>query len=225
MKRHESREYSNRVRASNPATAESMARRKPVHGVGVNDADYNVYPTRINGKRPACCPAYQSWVSMLNRVASAKYHKRWPTYASVTVCNEWLRFSSFREWWMEHQVDGWELDKDLLTPGERTYSPGSCIYIPGWLNSFTLYRSGVGNTLPVGVSLHKLSGLYRAECCHPFGKREYLGYFSSPDEAYKTWLARKVEIAVEIKPKIDAVDPRLHAGVLAIINGHSHEIS
>jgi hypothetical protein len=67
--------------------------------------------------------------------------------------------------------------------------------------------------------------LYRAECCHPFGKREYLGYFSSPDEAYKTWLARKVEIAVEIKPKIDAVDPRLHAGVLAIINGHSHEIS
>lgn len=225
MKRHENRKYSDRIRANNPATSESMARRKPVHGVGVNDADYNVYPTRINGKRPACCPAYQSWVAMLNRVASAKYHKRWPTYSTVSICEDWLRFSSFREWWAEHQVDGWELDKDIITPNARIYSPGSCIYIPGWLNSFTLGSDAARGKYPIGVSLNKRSGLYQSECCHPFGKKECLGYFSSPESAHSAWIARKTEIANELKAKIDAIDPRLHAGVLMIINGRSHEIS
>lgn len=42
-------------------------------------------------------------------------HKKWPSYIGVTVCDEWRSFMKFREWWLENHVDGWQIDKDLLT--------------------------------------------------------------------------------------------------------------
>ena len=68
----------------------NAARRKVerlVYGIGVNDADYVVKST-INGRR-VVCQAYRSWVGMLQRCYSEKFHHRNPTYAGVKVCDEW----------------------------------------------------------------------------------------------------------------------------------------
>ena len=185
-----------------------------VYGVGVNDADYVVEPI-INGRRVRC-PAYMSWMRMLERCYSAKCHSRYPTYIGVEVCDEWLSFMAFRKWWVENQVDGWQLDKDLLSDN-GIYSPEACIFVPNWLNSFTIDCGAVRGEWPIGVCFDSRRRKFESQCRHPFGKREYLGYFSTPDEAHAAWLARKLEIANELKNLMDDIDTRIFQRIIEII--------
>ena len=49
---------------------------------------------------------------------------------------------------------------------------------------------------PIGVSLCKPTGKYRAQCRNPFtGKQEHLGYFLTQEEAHEAWRKRKHELA------------------------------
>lgn len=189
---------------------------KIVYGIGVNDADYAVKP-KVNGKQ-VTCKAYNSWIGMLKRCYSAKYQHKCPTYVGVKVCEDWLSFMAFRKWWAENQVDGWELDKDLLTD-DRIYSPETCIFVPSWINSFTNDHAAARGEWPIGVYYNNGVSKFLAQCSHPFGAREYLGLFSTPDEAHAAWLARKMEIANELKHLMDDIDVRIFTRVIEIIGG------
>ena len=186
-----------------------------VYGIGVNDADY-VVKSIINGRRVGC-PAYRSWGNMLKRCYSAKYHSRCPTYIGVEVCDEWLTFMTFRKWWVENQVDGWQMDKDLLS-GDRIYSPDTCIFVPAWLNNFTIDSGAARGLWPIGVWFDRRRRKFESRCRHPFGKNECLGHFSTPDEAHAAWLARKLEIANELKHLMDDIDARIFPRVIEIIS-------
>lgn len=50
-------------------------------------------------------------------------------------------FSNFAEWFDKHHVEGWELDKDILVSGNRTYSPETCCFVPHEIN--VLFRCNV----------------------------------------------------------------------------------
>lgn len=186
-----------------------------VYGVGVNDADYVAEPT-INGRRVRC-PAYSAWTGMLKRAYSEKYQEKRPTYKGVVVCDEWHSFMSFRHWWLESQVDGWHMDKDVLSD-DRIYSPETCIFLPVWLNSFTIDSGAARGEWPIGVCFYRRRGKFKSRCRHPFGKNEFLGYFSTPDEAHAAWLARKLEIAHELKHLMDDIDARIFPRVIEIIS-------
>ena len=199
-----------------PANNMSTSQRKLVHGVGVNDAPYCT-ETVIDGKR-FTCPAYIAWFCMLRRAYSAKYHAKNPTYSGVKVCEEWKNLCAFRDWWMVNQVDGWQLDKDLLTENCE-YSDESCIYIPQWLNKFTTDRCAARGAHPIGVSFHKGTGRFLAQCNNHITKnREHLGYFATPEEAHLAWRTRKLELALELKPKMVSIDLRIYPRVVEIIN-------
>lgn len=188
---------------------------KLVHGVGVNDADYVVQPS-IGGKQHIC-PAYRAWKHMLERCYSRKCHTKHKTYIGVVVCDEWRSFMKFREWWLTAHVDGWEIDKDLLS-SDRVYSPLSCVYVPGWLNNFTTDSGSKRGTWPIGVDFHAPSGRFRARCRNPIsGKLEHLGLFSTPELASNEWMNRKLELALELKQNIDEIDPRIYPRVVEII--------
>ena len=190
--------------------------RKPRYGVGENDAHYVTTP-KVNGAR-LWDPAYKAWVNMLVRAHSQKYHAARPTYSDVTVCKDWHSFSAFRAWWLDNYKEGWQLDKDLLVPGNREYSPDACIYIPGWLNNFTLDRGASRGELPVGVYLCKQTGKYKSQCCNPItGKQRNLGRFSTPKAAHEAWLKCKLELAAQLKPEMDAIDKRIYPNVVTII--------
>lgn len=194
----------------------SESQRGLVYGVGVNDAPYCT-ETRIDGKRVAC-PAYIAWFCMLKRAYSAKYHAKNPTYSGVKVCEEWKNLCAFRDWWMVNQVDGWQLDKDLMSDS-REYSPETCIFVPAWLNLFTTDRGAARGAHPIGVSFHKGTGRFLAQCCNPItNKRIYLGYFNAPEEAHLAWLKRKLELAIELKPNMDSIDLRIYPRIVEIIN-------
>ena len=187
-----------------------------VEGVGVNDAPYCTKPT-IDGKR-FYCPAYVAWNSVLTRACSAKFHARRPTYSGVTVCDEWHSFMAFRRWWIENQVDGRQIDKDLLSD-DGVYSPNTCLFVPQLLNTFTIDCGAARGEWPVGVCFESSRGRFRAECRNPVsGKGGWLGYFDTPEEAHLAWRTRKLELALELKPRMDEIDMRIYPRVIEIIN-------
>lgn len=190
--------------------------RSLVYGVGVNDTTYCT-ETRIDGKRVAC-QAYRAWGGILRRVYSAKCNAEYPTYSGVTVCDEWHSFMAFRSWWIENQVDGRHIDKDLMSDS-REYSPETCVFVPQWLNNLTTDSGAARGAYPIGVDFHKDAGRFRALCRNTMSKkREHLGYFNTPEEAHAAWLNRKLELALELKPSMDEIDMRIYPRVIEIIN-------
>ena len=112
-----------------------MFSKKLQYGVGINDADY-VVSWRIDGQR-FCCPFYDRWHGMLRRCYSAAWQSRHPAYIGCSVDKRWHSFVAFREWALSQpQWEGLHLDKDLLVPGNKVYSPETCLFIPQSVNKF-----------------------------------------------------------------------------------------
>lgn len=204
------------IEANYPANKSSISRRKPVFGVGANDAIYTTTPT-IDGVILRD-PAYRAWTDMLKRAYSERYHKKQPTYSGVTVCKEWHSFSAFRAWWLDSYREGWQMDKDLIVAGNREYGPDVCIYIPSMLNSFTIDCVAVRGEFPIGVSFCNQTGRYQSQCGNQItGKLHKIGRFTTPEAAHSAWLKYKLELAAQLKPEMDAIDKRIHPNVVTII--------
>lgn len=163
---------------------------KLLYGVGVNDADYVVYP-RINGKQ-VMCRYYMSWRDMLYRCFSADCHKRLPTYADCTVCEEWHSFMAFRAWMMTQDWQGKELDKDILLSGNKIYSPETCIFVFAKINTLLLDNLSSRGKYPIGVIWHKAAKKFVAQC-NIEGKRKHLGCFETAMDAHRAWQIMKIK--------------------------------
>ena len=88
------------------------------------------------------------------------------------------------------------LDKDIIVPGSKLYSPDTCAFVLQATNSFVIASDASRGDCPTGVNLHKHAGKYQARCKNPFtGKKEYLGLFSTPEEAHEVWRKQKHELA------------------------------
>ncbi len=87
--------------------------------------------------------SFISWSEMIRRCYSNEYLVKYPTYATVTVCDEWLNFQNFAKWYEEkypYHVKNinFHLDKDLLQQKfkNKIYSPDTCIFLPQQVNVF-----------------------------------------------------------------------------------------
>lgn len=183
--------------------------KKLVHGFGVNDADYSVRPTESDGKQ-IICPFYMTWNNMLERAYSPIYHARRPTYIDVTVCDEWRSFMAFRAWMMEQDWEGKALDKDVLVPGNKVYSPETCVFVTREINSLLIDSAASRGSWPIGASWNKTSNKFRAQI-RENGKKRHLGYFHSPHEAHLAWRKEKVRLVREAAEECG--DPRIAAGL------------
>lgn len=204
---------SNYLRSNYKPSIKSIAFRRKIAGIGINNADYIAQP-KINNM-VVRCPAYSAWLHMMQRANQHKMSYKCPTYDGVSICAEWHEFMEFRKWWVNNQVDGWHLDKDILS-SNREYSPESCIFVPAWINCFTVLPAK-SSYLPAGVSWSKSTKKYQSSCSHPFGKRVHLGFFDSANDAHNAWVSRKLEIALELKQKMDEIDTRIYHGIVRII--------
>jgi hypothetical protein len=180
--------------------------KKLVCGIGANDADYIVQPV-VNGKK-VWCKFYQTWVSMLKRCYSQKTLEAHPTYKGCTVVQEWHSFMAFRAWMISQPWVGMQLDKDLLYPGNKVYSPETCIFVSSAVNKFTTDSASARGEFPIGVCWNKKDRKFQAHCGNPFtGKQEYLGRFDCPLDAHESWRKKKHDLAVSLAAKQD--DDRL----------------
>ncbi len=184
-----------------------MKPKKLVYGVGINDADYVTQRFETIGcadgkqkqKLVWKCPYYSRWVDILKRCYSDKYQKRRPTYKDCTVSDEWLTFSNFKTWMSTQDWQGKQIDKDLLVEGNKVYSPETCVFVSGMVNSFTTDRGAARGEWLIGVCWNKRDGKFQARCRNPFTKKlEYLGCFDCEQEAHNAWRKRKLELAHEL---------------------------
>ena len=88
------------------------------------------------------------------------------------------------------------LDKDIIAPRSKLYSPDTCAFVLPATNLFVTARDASRGDYPTGVSLYKRIDKYIARCSNIFtGKLEYLGLFSTPEDAHEVWRKRKHELA------------------------------
>lgn len=192
-----------------PASNASLHKRKPLFGVGVNDALY-VVDTKASGKR-IICPYYRVWSRMIARCYSPLVHAKQPTYKHCSVCNEWLTFNSFKKWMEKQDWQSKQLDKDILLEGNKTYSPIACVFVDHHTNSLLNDCAATRGSYPQGVYLHKKTNKFRATI-RLQGKKRSLGYFDTPGEAeseYKTAKSDEIKRIANLQP-----DQRVKAALL-----------
>ena len=175
-----------------------------VCGVGVNDADYAVSP-KIDGKRDTC-PFYKKWAYMLARAYSGKRS----AYENVLVCQEWLTFSSFRSWMETQDWLGKDLDKDIVSPGNKLYSPSTCCFVAPEINSL-LVGQGTSNCSAQGVTYNKTDNRYISRVSEN-GTIKYLGCFTSHESAHAAYAINKSKHLTTIAHQ--QADTRVAAGLL-----------
>ncbi len=133
---------------------------------------------------------------MLKRCYSKKSLERYPSYIGTSVCNEWVYATEFKKWMEQQDWQDKSLDKDIIVPRSKLYSPGTCAFVLPATNLFVVARDASRGECPTGVDLFKPTGKYRARCENPFiGEKEHLGLFSTPEEAHEAWRRRKHELA------------------------------
>lgn len=187
------------------ASKQSLAQRKRVYGVGINDADY------MTQYKDVKCPYYKRWVGMLQRCYSLVFHKKHPTYLNCEVCEEWLMFSSFKAWMQAQNWRGKVLDKDIIAPGNRVYCPDTCVFIPNALNTSLTSSDHIRGKYAQGVCWSKRDKKFIAECSVK-GRSVRLGYFNTEKEASTVY--RKFKGDLITKTANRQKDVRIKAGLL-----------
>lgn len=160
--------------------------RKLIYGVALNDSLYRVHH-EINGK-VFRCPYYIVWHGMLMRCFSDSFLKDNKTYIGCSVDSEWLTFSVFKKWMKYQDWENKQLDKDILYPNNKNYSPEKCLFVDQRINLLFNYHSNRRGKQPLGVTLDR--GKFRA-FCNFNGKRKHLGWFDNPSKASRLYLEFK----------------------------------
>ena len=191
------------------ASEQSIRQRKLVYGVGINDANYVTQPT-VNGRR-ATCPYYRKWINVLVRCHSTKFQTRCHTYIGATVCDEWLTFSVFKTWMIKQEWEGLELDKDIIKPGNKHYSPETCCFVPQALNALLNDNSATRGDHPKGVCFDKRSGKYLTQCNYK-GKNKSLGYYKTVSAASLRYRLFKSQLVRRLAEEQE--DGRIKAGMI-----------
>lgn len=181
--------------ASKKSNRRHQMKKGLIRGVGRNDADYNVYRL-INGER-YMCPFYSRWKGMLERCYGKRYGHS-SAYVDCKVDERWLSFMAFREWMQERPWKGNHLDKDLLRPGDKMYSPDTSVFIPAWLNNLLHDGHGSFRGLPTGVSIMRNKDRpYMVRIWTMEGRRAFLGSYATADDAHAAWKEAKSRVVLE----------------------------
>jgi hypothetical protein len=184
---------------------------KLVYGVGVND---KTRPAKVDGKS---VKEYKLWQHMLERCFDEKCQTLHPTYKGCSVSDNFLNYCYFYDWCHKQvgfgKVDEngryWQLDKDLLFVGNKTYSETTCVFLPHEINSFFNEYGNARGEYPLGVSFHKASCKFQATCCVN-GKQQYLGLFNTTQEAFAVYKPFKEALCKQLALKWESeIDVRL----------------
>lgn len=155
----------------------SQRSRKDICGIAHNDGNIQECKDRI----------FLIWHGMIKRTCDRSVKATQKCYESATVCEEWLNYSSFKQWVESDDSgyqDGFELDKDILGNGADLYSPLTCCFVHPRINKLLIWRKGRNNGLPLGVS--RCKDRYSAYCSH-LTKIHNLGTFDTPEEAFQAY--------------------------------------
>ncbi len=169
--------------------------KKSMRGIGyLGIGKYKAY---INGKQTE---SYSIWSGMFIRCYDPKYHIKRPTYIGCQVHPEWHDYQAFAKWFENNYKQGYVLDKDILFKDNKIYSSQTCEFIPHEINSLFIKSNSIRGLYPIGVSLDKKSGKFKAYI-KKYGKLIHLGFFDNPEDAFNKYKIEKELHAKEIANK------------------------
>jgi hypothetical protein len=155
--------------------------------MGVGFPGFGDYTVR--GPDGKLTKAYQNWADMMRRCYDSSFHVGKPTYTDCVVANEWHNFQVFAEWFyaqpLGHHHDA-ELDKDILSPGNKIYSPEYCSLVPHRINTLLCERPA-RKDMPKGVHWNEQRKKYVAACHDATGKQTALGRYDCKDAAFDAY--------------------------------------
>ena len=183
-----------------------------VYGVGILGTKY---PPSVNGRTTK---EYDLWCSMLKRCYSDAYKKKYPTYEVCKVSDNFKSYEYFYEW-CHSQIgfgnEGWHLDKDLLTKGNKVYSENTCVFIPKEINLVLTKSDKKRGEHPIGVSWCKKANAFKASVNKNKGKSEHLGFFKTELEAFNAYKVAKESFVKEQAEKWkDKIDERAYKALM-----------
>lgn len=183
----------------------------------------------VNYTQPTMEQKYNLKNNMKTRCYNANYYKIWKNYEGCSICDEWLEDKkSFYEW-VDHNYyvikgePSVELDKDIIVPGNKVYSPDTCIFVPKRINDLFEHIHGrKKNGLPVGVSYSEKKGKYSANVSKSYDskdgkkKNRYLGCYDTPQEAYEVYKHHKKAEIIYIADKYkDVIPDKLYQAMIS----------
>lgn len=141
---------------------------------------------------------YKLWMRLLERTNCAIFTSKNPAYLNVSVCDEWLNFQNFAAWCEGQEFfnakdtrgKSYQLDKDILVKGDKTYSPETCCFVPREINNLLVKPLSHRKGSPTGVCLDKRRNLYAAQV-NCFGRIKYLGYYKTSEHAFTVYKGSK----------------------------------
>lgn len=163
--------------------------------------------------------AYSKWKSIIMRCYSSKRLKTNPSYSNCTVDPVWFNFQKFAEWFYKNNIDGFELDKDILIKGNKIYSPNTCCFVPHEINKLFIRNEKVRGKYPIGVSKH-YNGFQVS--CSVQGKRKNSKTFSNSSEAFMFYKSLKEQ---EIKRLADKYKDQITEDCYTALYNYKVEIT
>jgi hypothetical protein len=141
---------------------------------------------------------YFKWRAMLHRCTSKYWLIKYPSYLGCSICESWLTFSNFYSWLeLTPDFQYLDLDKDILIPGNKVYSPDTCCLVTQHINKLLNTNANIRGDYPIGVTYHKGARKYAATI-NTEGVKRHLGYFKTPEEASDAYLTAKKEHILEV---------------------------
>ena len=183
-----------------------------VCGVGIIGTKYPISEGGRNTKW------YVLWKSMLERCYSDSFKKKYPTYEGCEVSDNFKSYEYFYEW-CHKQIgfsnQGWHLDKDLLTKGNKVYSESTCVFIPAEINLLLTKCTASRGERLIGVCWHNASKAFVAQVGKSKGRSGWLGCFNTELEAFNAYKVAKEAFVKEQANKFKSqIDDRAYEALM-----------
>lgn len=180
-----------------------------IWGVGITDVSPVCYTDNQGNRKTFLW--YRKWADMIRRCYDESYQKRFPTYIGCTVCDEWKYLSNFKQWYESHIQENYheyQLDKDLLIPGNKVYSPDTCVLIPSEINCLIIKSDSIRGQYPIGVSFDKHNRKFKSYCnTYDVNTRKTfkktIGYFNDPMSASDAYVEYKRQVIENYIPIVE----------------------
>ena len=183
------------------------------YGIGCTGDGKYLTAKDSDGKHPQ---AYTLWKGLLNRCYNEKEAKNFPEYYGIaTVCDEWLNYQNFAEWFYKNRYEiGDErlhLDKDIKYYGNKIYSPYHCYLVPQSINEqfrVDTRRKTKDIDLPYTVRRTK-NGMYES-----YHRGKSLGKFDTVDECIKAYITSKKNYIAKLVEKYEYMPEEIKQAIL-----------
>lgn len=150
---------------------------------------------------------YGLWHSMKSRCAPGAA-KSDPTYVGCSVHPDFLEFKSFSAWVVMqygHDLSGWEIDKDILVPGNKVYGPNTCVFVPKRVNGLFSKTKSRRGKYPLGVRYNNSKNKPFVARLEHYGKTLWLGAAATMEGAFAIYKAAKEAVVREEAEKLKPV--------------------